>query len=534
MINNGRRIDQRTTMSQQGGAEWFRKHLQLNGFDPFVFDGRDPAAFLWAILEMESRLEKLGSGAIQYPVRLPYGIAHAPKGAGFPGEGTNLAHNLPLMANPHTDANAAARFNEAARKLWVPPDELRHAIEVLANHARSGRPKERDHALVHRRPILNLPAGLPGRDAAGGSRSSPMSAIDEVFTAVVEANPHLRPRVGNPDEMRSNRLIRTLGRLKFRVTHPEPGVPESVHGHVITALNEEAVVSAALANKGGINLVHSYEAFGPKMHGAVRQEIIFARNLALAGRPPEWISIPVVMTSHTWENGKNEHSHQDPCFAETMMGEPAPFSRVFFPADFNTAAAVMGALYQTRGQIWTIVAPKADSVPDRFSPGEAALLAANGVAMLEWAGHRGAEARIALAAVGAYQLGEVLRASRRLCDRDFPHAVFYMLEPGAVRSYPFGGSGAVVLTHTRPHAIWGVLGPLHGSAPLSILGYRNEGGTLDTSGMMMVNRCTWAHCLLECARILGTAPGDLLESRELAALHGEASPHGVLIPFPGD
>jgi phosphoketolase len=57
MIKNGRRIDQRTTMSQQGGAEWFCEHLRLNGFDPLVFDGRDPAAFVWAILEMERRLQ---------------------------------------------------------------------------------------------------------------------------------------------------------------------------------------------------------------------------------------------------------------------------------------------------------------------------------------------------------------------------------------------------------------------------------------------------------------------------------------------
>jgi hypothetical protein len=75
-----------------------------------------------------------------------------------------------------------------------------------------------------------------------------------MFVAMVKANPHLRPRVGNPDEMRSNRLLQTLETLKFRVTDPEPGIPESVQGNVITALNEEAVASAALANKGGVNL----------------------------------------------------------------------------------------------------------------------------------------------------------------------------------------------------------------------------------------------------------------------------------------
>ncbi|HZW55740.1 MAG TPA: hypothetical protein VFF30_05570 [Nitrososphaerales archaeon] len=58
MINNGRRIDQRTTLSQEkGGVDWLVQQLRLNSFDPIVFDGNDPAAFVWAIFEMESRLE---------------------------------------------------------------------------------------------------------------------------------------------------------------------------------------------------------------------------------------------------------------------------------------------------------------------------------------------------------------------------------------------------------------------------------------------------------------------------------------------
>ncbi|MFU1923010.1 hypothetical protein ACM6PT_38560, partial [Klebsiella pneumoniae] len=54
------------------------------------------------------------------------------------------------------------------------------------------------------------------------------------------------------------------------VSEPESEL-ESVSGRVITALNEEAVVSACLANQGGLNLVASYEAFCVKMLGAVRQ-----------------------------------------------------------------------------------------------------------------------------------------------------------------------------------------------------------------------------------------------------------------------
>ncbi|MGH6689545.1 MAG: xylulose 5-phosphate 3-epimerase, partial [Gammaproteobacteria bacterium] len=278
MIANGRRIDQRTTMRQAGGVEWFVRHLRLNGFDPIVFDGRDPAAFVWAIVEMEHRLtaaaDRVRAGDARYPVPLPYGVAVAPKGAGFYGEGTNLAHNLPLGGNPHEDPAAAAHFNESARRLWVPSGELLAAAAVLQRHEARGRPRERDHPLATRDVHAIIPAGefrsVPDerRDRERWTRTSPMRAVDDGFLATVRANPGLRPRVGNPDEMRSNRMQRTLDALKFRVTAPEPGIPEAVDGAVITALNEEAVVSAALANKGGINIAVTYEAFGAKMHGA--------------------------------------------------------------------------------------------------------------------------------------------------------------------------------------------------------------------------------------------------------------------------
>ncbi len=227
MISNGRRIDQRTTMSQQGGSPWFVEHLRLNGFDPFVFDGRDPAAFAWAIIEMENRLQAASEAARSrgdpYPLPLPYGIAVAPKGAGFYGEGTNLAHNLPLGANPHTDRLAAQRFNESARPLWVPLGELKNAIDKFQHHEASGRPRERDHPLALREvrlrevPKPNFRSVPENRlDRSAWTRTSPMYAVDATFLATVQANPHLRPRVGNPDEMRSNRMQGTLDALKFR------------------------------------------------------------------------------------------------------------------------------------------------------------------------------------------------------------------------------------------------------------------------------------------------------------------------------
>ena len=565
MINNGRRIDQRTTMSQEGGIDWFIGHLKHNSFDPIVFDGTDPAAFAWAIYEMESRLEAAAQ-AIRakakgegYPVRLPYGIAVAIKGAGFYGAGTNLAHNLPLGDNPHTDKQAAENFNTSARRLWVPVTELRDQISKFEHHDRSGRVKERDHALVRRDvkleevpPLISRPVPSDRRDVSKWTRSAPMYAVDAMFLATVQANLHLRPRVGNPDEMRSNRLTQTLEALKFRVTAPEAGVPEDIHGAVVTALNEEAVASAALANKGGINLIATYEAFGTKMYGVVRQEIIFTNHCnERGGCGNRWLSVPLFLTAFE-ENAKNEQSHQDPAMAEAMLGEVSDVSRVIFVSDYNTAAAVMRGIYQTQRQIWTIVAAKHEEVADLFTPEEATQLLEQGAMRLDWAGYKGEGQLLVLTAIGGFQLEEVLKASFRLADRKIAHTIVYMLEPGRFRAprskgeqahaapdslkkelYPDSAKARVFVTHTRPEVILGVLYPLTtGPDHTAALGYIGQGGTLTTPGVLFVNRSTWAHVLQEASRVLGISRDRLLSTEEMAALDGKANPQGIIIPEP--
>jgi phosphoketolase len=557
MIQNGRRIDQRTTLSQSGGVVWLRRHLILNSFEPIVFDGRDPAAFVWAIFEIERRLQEAAqlvrSGARRYPVRLPYGIAVTPKGYGFYGAGTNLAHNLPLPGNPSRDKASARLFNRWARRLWVAPDELEAARSLLKKPAASRRPLERDNALATREVRLEkvpppgfLPVNERRNDPAGWSRASPMAGIDSGFIATVRANPGLRPRVGNPDEMKSNRMVETLAELKFRVTAPEHGIPESITGAVITALNEEAVAAAALANKGGINITVSYEAFAVKMLGILRQEIIFADHLRKAGRPPKWLSIPLVLTSHLWENGKNEQSHQDPSLSEALMNESLNTSLVLFPPDHNTALATISRVYQTQGQLWTLVVSKSSSIPNLFTAEEAGRLLEDGGLLLEWAGFRRDEPSVILTAIGSYQLLEVLEASRRLVSREIHHAVVYLIEParfGAPRNedeasrtarpelverlYPAGVPARVFVTHTRPEPMLGVLQPLDTSSRTEALGFLNHGGTLDQKGLLWVNGSSWIHVLDAAAGVSGIAREELLSGPEIEALEGKRSPAGV-------
>lgn len=552
MIANGRRIDQRTTMSMQGGTQWLWEHLQHNGFDPILIDGRDPAAFAWAIFEMEERLSACvaweGKHPPDYPVPLPYTIAQTVKGYGFPGAGTNRAHSLPLAANPARDVAARGEFNQGARRLWVPSDELRVAIEHLNNHARTGRSRERDHAIATRNPPAPDLSGEPWREPNDQPQAvSAMGGIDEYVPTIVTNNPRLRPRVGNPDEMRSNRLDRTLDALKHRVGAPEPGVAESIEGGVITALNEEAVVCAALGNKGGLNLVTTYEPFGVKMIGAIRQELIFARHQKEVGRPARWIGIPVIATSHTWENGKNEVSHQDTTMPEALMAEMSDVSRVVFPPDWNGAVAALREAYASRGQIWNLVVPKRP-VPTRLTADQAQQLAREGALRL-----RGdADARVLLCATGAYQLTEALLASDRLNEREIRNAVVYLGEPGRFRNprdeheasfvaraqerqrfFPVQSDVRVFLTHTRPEPFVGTLRPLDtGPGRTRVLGFLGQGGTLDVAGMLFANRSTWAHAVAAVADALEIPWDDVLGQDEQQAIRGTGEPRVVMMSRP--
>jgi phosphoketolase len=540
MILNGRRIEERSEIEQEGGVSWLSAHLAMSGFCPIEIDGTDPAAFAWAILEAERRLTeaaaRIALGEADYPAPLPYIIAKTVKGHGFPGAGTNRAHNLPLAGNPHGDAKARKEFNEGAARLFVPLAELNGALDLFKTHEAQQRPLERDHPLARRdvpTPALPEPQWL-----APGGKTSPMKALDGYFVELVAANPGLRPRVGNPDELKSNHMGRTLAALKHRANKPEPGVDEAVDGAVITALNEEAVIGAALGNKGGLSLAVSYEAFAPKMLGALRQEIIFARHQKEVGRPPKWLGIPLVVSSHTWENGKNEQSHQDPTISEALLGEMSDMARVIFPVDANSALESLRSIYRDHAVIGCLVTPKR-AVPDMLSPAQAQEALQRGAVTVS----APKNAVIQFLTIGAYQLREAIHAQARLASQGIAARVTAITEPGRLRQPRDKIEAEFLLsdreldalfppdlprllsTHTRPEPMIGLLRRIDGGpARLHALGYRNRGGTLDVNGMLYANGCSWAHMVQATAVLLGRGREDFLKDAECAALDGRGDP----------
>lgn len=550
MIANGRRIEQRTSAAQYGGAAWLGQHLRLNGFHPITIDGHDPAAYVCALWEAEERqaafLEARKSGLGDYPFPLRYIIAECVKGYGFPGAGSNRAHNLPLSGNPSRDPAALAEFNQGAAALHVPSDELAVAIRCFAPPLPQERPPEREHALMRRQ----VPALTPVAPQwlAPGTTASAMAAIDTLFFRTAEANPTHRVRLGNPDELASNRMGQTLNHLRHRALTPESGVAEDLQGSIITALNEEAVASAALGNKGGLNLVVSYEAFAMKMLGAMRQEILFARHQKEAGQPPQWLAVPFLLTSHAWENGKNEQSHQDTTLCEALLGEMSDTAVVRFPVDANSALACLDDALQRRGELHALVTAKGD-LPVLLSGEQARQLVREGA--LRLAGP--ADAPLQLIAIGSYQLLECRKAWQRLQARGVSATLIAMLEPArfrqprdkaearilapaSVHTALFGhpGTTRLLVTHTRPEPMLGLLRPLDTGSRTRALGFRNRGGTLNVPGMLYANGISWLHLLAAVAELSGETPDCYLDPAEQAALEGQANPLPAVLTGPGD
>ncbi|MDY6797735.1 MAG: xylulose 5-phosphate 3-epimerase [Pseudomonadota bacterium] len=540
MIANGRRIGQRTERGTRTGLETFCELLTAHGFEPERFDGTDPAAYVCTLYRMEKRLaeraRQVSNGELAYPVQIPFGIAECLKGFGFYGAGSNAAHNLPLPGNPRTDVRSRQLFTQYTDRIRVAPDVLADAVATLTAHQLSNRPLERDHAAARREPPEPQMPDLPSARQV----CSPMAAVGHFFCALVQNNSMLRPRVGNPDELASNRLESVLHQLKHRVTSPE-SEQESVHGNIITALSQEAVVSACLANKHGLNLVASYEAFCVKMVGAIRQEIIFARSQKKAGRAPGWLGFPVIATSHTWENGKNGHSHQDTTFCEVLLGEMHDVSRVVFPADYNSTQALLPDIYRQRGRITCMVIPKRER-PFMFNRREAEDLARCGALVVDEDTSPGEP--VLLIANGSYQLSEMIRCCERLREAGTPFRLVYLQEPGRFREprdtmeaafcaseldrerlFPGRLHRRVAITHMRPEVFRGHVAPLFPDPAHSrVMGYANHGGTLNEAGMLFANQCSWAHVLAACARITGKPPGEWLSSAELAAIERRGNP----------
>ena len=73
-----------------------------------------------------------------------------------------------------------------------------------------------------------------------------------------------------------------------------------------------------------------------------------------------------------------------------------------------------------------------------------------------------------------------------------------------------------------------VLWPLDTGRRAVFLGSTNHGDTLDTAGMLFVNRLSWAHVLKVCARSMAIDLLQLRDEPEIDTLEGRRDPQGTI------
>ena len=223
-----------------------------------------------------------------------------------------------------------------------------------------------------------------------------------------------------------------------------------------------------------------------------------------------------MLSSHTWENGKNEISHQDPTLCEAWLQEMNDVAPVFFPFDGNSAVSIVSSLYKETGRVASVVVPKS-IIENHCTEREARELINQG-AFVVWQDN---SAEVQLITVGAYQLIAAQQAAIKLKQRGIAYSIVAITEPGRFRSprdrveANFTHSDAeirriiphcdkrIFITHTHAAVMTGVLRRLDtGSANSVFLGYENRGGTLDVEGMQLLNRQDPDHIFDACVELL--------------------------------
>ncbi len=103
-------------------------------------------------------------------------------------------------------------------------------------------------------------------------------------------------------------------------------------------------------------------------------------------------------------------------FDTTFFKDLPDVSRVVFPADSNSSMALFREIFSTRGQIWNVVAAKGKTI-QFFDENSSVSLARKGAYVLR----RAANPLLELVAIGAYQLEQVMLASKLLDSKKVEH-----------------------------------------------------------------------------------------------------------------
>ena len=560
---NGYKISSATVWGRSSDGE-VCSYLTSQGWAPVVVSGDDPR-LVFTDLEAALRRAHERIAEIQAAARTgaedvrpgwPAIVLRTPKGWTGPAavdgvqvEGTFRAHQVPL-SGVQTDGEHLATLERWLRSYspelqFTADGRLAPELAALApaGDARMGSTPYANGGRL-RRP-LDLPAldrfavDVPSPGTTSQETTRPLGELlAEVYRRTTTADGGGQFRLFCPDETASNRLQSvfdvTERCLQAEVLPTDDHL--SPHGRVMEVLSEhlcEGWLEGYLLS-GRHGLFATYEAFAMVSASMVIQHVKWLQHAADVPWRAPVSSLTILLTSTCWRNDHNGFSHQGPGLIDTVIPLSPAVVRVWLPPDANCLLSVATHCLRSVDHVNLLVADKQQHL-QYLTLEQAEVHCAAGASVWHWAGTESdADAGppdVVLAAAGDVPTLEVLAAAE-LLRRGVPSLRVRMVNvvdlmgllPPEVHPHGFSAdhfrglftddTDVVFAFHGYPRAVHQLVHGRPNTDRFHVRGFDEQGTTTTPFDMVVLNRMSRYHLVLEALRHARRAPE---RGEELAA-----------------
>ena len=548
---NGYKIAGPTVLGRTSDED-IKAYLSGQGWDPVIVEGTDPATVLQElyaevagaherIREIQSEARS-GTGPVKVGTRWPAIVLRTPKGwtgpdvvDGVQVQGTFRAHQVPL---------SGVRENPAHLEMletWLrsyDPDSLfdanGHLVPEVAalspagDKRMSATPYANGGRLLR---ALDVPpteryareVGIPGTDSHENTKPFGEMLRDIYTSTTRESDGGGDFRLFCPDETSSNRLgavFEATDRcLQVEVLDTDDHL--SPDGRVMEVLSEHLcqgwLEGYLLSGRHG--LFATYEAFAMVSSSMLIQHTKWLQHAQTLPWRAEVASLNVLLTSTCWRNDHNGFSHQGPGLIDTAIPLAPDVVRVWLPPDANTTLSIGRHCLESRNHVNLIVVDKQPHL-QYLSMDDAEALCSVGAGIWDWAGTEddsGDEPDVVLAAAGDVPTLEILAAAALLRE----HVPYLRVRVVSVvdlmallpqDDHPHGFSDeqfegfftrdteVVFAFHGYPRAVHQLVHGRHRVGRFHVRGFSEQGTTTTPFDMVVLNRMSRYHLVLEALR----------------------------------
>lgn len=354
-----------------------------------------------------------------------------------------------------------------------------------------------------------------------GVKRSNVESLVPYMNEVIKNNPHTF-RIFSPDELESNRLN------VFKVTHRDYQWPlqpydtdiSSHNGRVLEILSEHTCQGwmQGYTLTGRHALFPSYEAFLGIVTTMVDQ---YAKFIKMSKDFPWRLPVPSInylATSTLWRQEHNGFSHQNPGFVNTLLNKKGETVRIYLPPDANCLISTMDHCLRGKNYVNLIISSKQE-MPQWLTMDEAIEHCRAGASVWRWAStDQGVNPDVVLVGLGDDTTLEVMAAASILLQ-EVPELRFRMvnvtdllvLEEDSLHPHGleqdmfnalFTGDKPVIFNfHGYPSALQQLLFHRGDTDRFTINGYHEEGTTTTPFDMMVRNRVSRFHIVMQAIKL---------------------------------